>query len=423
MPSIASSMLLSASLLGIAGATWSAQQPPASIGRSGEPDAARIIEAFGKQGIRIDSAEARDIRPDVLLALREAKDHGIGNSKVDFAAVEIARDLGLDTGTGSAAVKHVLAALGWLAGRPASPDRPPVLAWETYFRETIDLWNQPDFMDLMNRNQFHPVKISWEDIGRDENSAGDVGEVCNEIERVAVQTGAGVAYGHHFANLMAYSGAATANNSSFYRWIESKASHSREENVRKTLFTLNTSIACGMKGALWFLGTDFVAGMYARDLKGSFDKHEGPFQWNSVGEDAVKVNKEIMPLAREIMKIGNPVAVYSTPTTKDMGNADLPADQVGKVPGGLAPFPADFWVQPAGGEFVMGVFKDDGKRDAIFVANHNSLAPQDVRLKFAKPVKVSLFSRKEAKWTAVPAGGNTVSFKLEGGGGELLRVE
>jgi hypothetical protein len=26
-------------------------------------------------------------------------------------------------------------------------------------------------MDLMNRNQFHPVKISWEDIGRDENSA------------------------------------------------------------------------------------------------------------------------------------------------------------------------------------------------------------------------------------------------------------
>ena len=171
MPSIASSMLLSASLLGIAGATWSAQQPPASIGRSGEPDAARIIEAFGKQGIRIDSAEARDIRPDVLLALREAKDHGIGNSKVDFAAVEIARDLGLDTGTGSAAVKHVLAALGWLAGRPASPDRPPVLAWETYFRETTHLWNQPDFMDLMNRNQFHPVKISWEDIGRDENSA------------------------------------------------------------------------------------------------------------------------------------------------------------------------------------------------------------------------------------------------------------
>lgn len=35
--------------------------------------------------------------------------------------------------------------------------------------------------------------------GRDENSAGDIGRVCNEIEQVAVQTGAAVAYGHHFA--------------------------------------------------------------------------------------------------------------------------------------------------------------------------------------------------------------------------------
>jgi hypothetical protein len=35
--------------------------------------------------------------------------------------------------------------------------------------------------------------------GRDENAAGDVGQVCNEIEAVAVQTGAAVAFGAHFA--------------------------------------------------------------------------------------------------------------------------------------------------------------------------------------------------------------------------------
>lgn len=171
MSSIASSILLSAGLLGSAGCAWSAQQPPASIGRSGEPGEARIIEAFGKQGIRINAAEAHGIRPDVLLALREAKDHGIGNSKVDFAAVEIARDLGLDTTAGSATVRHIVAAVGWLAKRPVLQERQPSLAWETYFRETTNLWSRPDFMDLMNRNQFHPVKISWEDIGRDENSA------------------------------------------------------------------------------------------------------------------------------------------------------------------------------------------------------------------------------------------------------------
>ncbi len=35
--------------------------------------------------------------------------------------------------------------------------------------------------------------------GRDENSAGDIGRVCAELEAVAVQTGAGVAFGAHFA--------------------------------------------------------------------------------------------------------------------------------------------------------------------------------------------------------------------------------
>ena len=35
--------------------------------------------------------------------------------------------------------------------------------------------------------------------GRDENSAGDIGQVCAELEAVAVQTGAAVAFGAHFA--------------------------------------------------------------------------------------------------------------------------------------------------------------------------------------------------------------------------------
>ena len=35
--------------------------------------------------------------------------------------------------------------------------------------------------------------------GRAENDNGDIGEVCNEIEAVAVETGAAVMFGHHFA--------------------------------------------------------------------------------------------------------------------------------------------------------------------------------------------------------------------------------
>lgn len=35
--------------------------------------------------------------------------------------------------------------------------------------------------------------------GKDENSAGDVSELCNQLEKLAVQTGAAVIYAHHFS--------------------------------------------------------------------------------------------------------------------------------------------------------------------------------------------------------------------------------
>jgi predicted transcriptional regulator len=35
--------------------------------------------------------------------------------------------------------------------------------------------------------------------GRDENSAGDIGELCNELEQIAVETGAAVLYAAHFS--------------------------------------------------------------------------------------------------------------------------------------------------------------------------------------------------------------------------------
>jgi hypothetical protein len=153
----------------------------------------RIIEAFGKQGIRINAAEAQGVSANVRLALQEARAHGLGNSKVDFAAVEIARDLGLDAGPGSGTVRNIVAAIGFLAkGRETFVPRPPVpptppLAWRDYFRETVNLWNQPSFMALMGQNQFHPVKISWEDIGRHANSVwgdriSDVGIWVREEE-------------------------------------------------------------------------------------------------------------------------------------------------------------------------------------------------------------------------------------------------
>ena len=177
MPTFPSTLLLSASLLGAVGASCSALDKPAPYAVwNSEPSNNKIIEAFGKQGIRVNWAEAQGVRSNVLLALQEAREHGLGNSKVDFAAVEIAQDLGLDSGPGSSTVRNVSAAIGYLlvnheGMRPKPmPMPPPRLEWETYFQETTNLWTRPEFMNLMARNQFHPVKISWEDIGRSENS-------------------------------------------------------------------------------------------------------------------------------------------------------------------------------------------------------------------------------------------------------------
>ena len=191
------SLFFSASLLGSGSAVWMVQDKTAECMPPrpwGDPSDAQIRDAFGKQGIRINGAEVQGVRANVLLALREARAHGIGNSKVDFAAVEIAHDLGLDSGAGSSTVRNIVSAIGYLLNqrgfmppRPLPPPPPP-MEWRRYFHETVNLWNQPDFMQLMARNQFHPVKISWEDIGRHQGSVwgdriSDVGIWVREDER------------------------------------------------------------------------------------------------------------------------------------------------------------------------------------------------------------------------------------------------
>jgi hypothetical protein len=138
---------------------------------------ADIRAAFAREGIRLTPAEAEDIRDEVELALEEARRHGPGNSKVDFAAVEIASRLGLDTGPGSNSVRNVAAAIRRLHdGRGLSRRLPrrhsptPRVEWNRYFDRTLELWRNGSFMQLVGQKGFHPVKISWEDIGRHQNS-------------------------------------------------------------------------------------------------------------------------------------------------------------------------------------------------------------------------------------------------------------
>jgi len=216
---------------------------------------------------------------------------------------------------------------------------------------------------------------------------------------------------YHFPHLMSYWQAAGANNSRFYRWVSTDSGMAGKGNFNRSLYTANTSIACGLKGILWFIGTRMM--------------NPATLGWTTIGGDITKVNKEIMPLRGQLVGLGNPVAVYTTPITKTLKDRALPDGKTSMLPGGLEKhaFAKDFWIQPAGGQFIMGVFKDGQKRDAVFVANHNAYAGQTVRLKLARAVKVHMFSRKEGKWQPVDVADNTITFQLTPAGGELLRFE
>jgi hypothetical protein len=157
------------------------------------PSDADVAAAFGKQGIRIDVTEAAAIGGDVSLALEEARAHGIGNSKVDFAAVEIATRLGLDTSPGSNTVRNVVGAIRYLldqgsrGARAARVKAPPPLEWKRYYDRTLNLCGDPSFLALVRGKGFSPVKISWEDIGRYAGSVwgdriSDVGIWVRETE-------------------------------------------------------------------------------------------------------------------------------------------------------------------------------------------------------------------------------------------------
>jgi len=215
--------------------------------------------------------------------------------------------------------------------------------------------------------------------------------------------------GYHFPHLLSYSKWANERDAWFYTWLATDSGLVGKGNYNRSLYSANTSIACGLKGIMWFLGTSLM------------DKKTQ--EWTEAGKDIMKVNAEILPLQKEIALLGNPKAIYSTAITKTENDKPVATDKGPVYPGGLDKnaVPKDFWLQPASGEFMFGVFSDDKKQDCVYLANHNAYAEQKVELKLSKARKVSQFNRKMGKWQDAEVKDNTVRLTLEAGGGELLR--
>ena len=86
---------------------------------------------------------------------------------------------------------------------------------------------------------------------------------------------------------------------------------------------------------------------------------------------------------------------------------------------------AEYKDQLSPGDII--IFKYPGDADAVYVANHNAYAPQEMTLKLdartCAKATVELLDRKTEKWRTLEARNGSVSFKLPTAGGELLRIK
>lgn len=217
----------------------------------------------------------------------------------------------------------------------------------------------------------------------------------------------------NFPNLLAAWRTAQAGDNRLGRYCATDAGLPGKGNFNRLLYTQTTSIACGLRAAMWHIGSRIM------DM--------GSFQFNSFGKDLAAVNAWIEPLRAEIAKLGLPTAIYSTAWTHDWNNRPVQAaGGATAMPPGLDEqrFPADFWLQPAAGEFVMGVSAYDGtSHEAVFIANHNAYAGQEVTLTLRRAVRPLIFDRRSGKYAAVAVRSGSFSLALDPAGGALVRFE
>ena len=214
--------------------------------------------------------------------------------------------------------------------------------------------------------------------------------------------------GGHWRHLLRVSDAARKTNSYFLRYCQPDPGQVGKGNYNRGLYTITTSIAFGLKGYMYhFRGSEL-------DRK--------TWKLNALGDDLAKINAQVAPLGVELMKIGNPVAVFSTPVTKTA--KDRPTGQEKPaVPQEFKPVPDDHWFAVKSGEFLVGEFPVTNDFAALFCANHNSYQTQSVSLTFSKTVKsVEHFDRKTGKWMALKAVSGAVAFSIPPATGELIRI-
>jgi len=213
--------------------------------------------------------------------------------------------------------------------------------------------------------------------------------------------------GGHFRHLFRILDAARRTGALFLRYTHADPGRVGIGNYNRVLYTVATANAFGQKGYTYH----YVGGTINTDTG----------EWGPLIKDLARVNAEVAKLGPELMKIGNPTAVCSTPITRTA--KDDPVEEPA-VPAEFGPVPAAYWFRVARGEAIVGVFRAQGGRDALVLANHNAYQSQGMSLEFHVPVKsVRLFDRKQGEWTELDIAGRRVEFPIPPAACELVQIE
>lgn len=227
-------------------------------------------------------------------------------------------------------------------------------------------------------------------------------------------------FGMHYGHCRAFALTNEERQSFMGRWEQ-------VSNYHNNMYTLNQSIAWGLKTMIWFIGGPW---------------NHGKQTWDP-NHYLCQVNREMQPVSREIGLIGRPIAhkdnegkikyleVFSSPErVAETGTPKLDNNGKPVIIGGWWGFPEDHWCQVTQGSVVAGFFKYPDGMDAIYVACHHP-APKDptVVLDLSNRIKagdsnltVGRFDRATGKWQPLPLKNGCVSFQLAAADGQLITV-
>ena len=209
----------------------------------------------------------------------------------------------------------------------------------------------------------------------------------------------------HFSRLEEYRAAAVQAGIPLLSWISPGTSTPEERAQDKGYFppdslarlrqTVYTSLAYGVKGIQWFHG------------RGVFADNTHLTQW---GGDIGIINAELKRIGAELVKLRSVAVFHASP-----------------LPNDTRPIPADYWVQPQGKEWVLGVFKDPPDKDFLLLANRDHEHENTANLVIPRAgVQVDRLDKTTGEWAAVPTSAGyhktVVRVALAAGDGELLRV-